>query len=126
MKSHLAGKIIVFIQILLSAALLLLLKTSGLVPDTYFLILLIILAAMAAFNMFLQFRKTRILILGIVLSILIIILSGLGIAGVLYAVRFMDRIAGLVYISNKLTILHGQSDHLSRRFRSLISEMYSR
>ena len=36
MKSHLAGKIIVFIQILLSAALLLLLKTSRLVPDTYF------------------------------------------------------------------------------------------
>ena len=32
----------------------------------------------------------------------------------------------LVYISNKLTILHGQSDHLSRRFRSLISKMYSR
>lgn len=31
-----------------------------------------------------------------------------------------------VYISNKLTILHGQSDHLSRRFRSLISKMYSR
>ena len=42
MKSHLAGKIIVFIQILLSAALLLLLKTSGLVPDTYCLMLLII------------------------------------------------------------------------------------
>lgn len=51
MKSHLAGKIIVFIQILLSAALLFLLKTSGLVPDTYFLILLIILIVMAAFNM---------------------------------------------------------------------------
>src|SRR5699024_654435 len=31
-----------------------------------------------------------------------------------------------VYISDKLTILHGQSDHLSRRFRSLISERYSR
>lgn len=31
-----------------------------------------------------------------------------------------------LYISDKLTILHGQSDHLSRRFRSLISEMYSR
>ena len=30
-----------------------------------------------------------------------------------------------VYISDKLTILHGQSDHLSRRFRSLISERYS-
>lgn len=32
----------------------------------------------------------------------------------------------LVYISDKLTILHGQSDHLSRRFRSLISERYGR
>ena len=31
-----------------------------------------------------------------------------------------------VYISDKLTILHGQSDHLSRRFRSLISERYGR
>ena len=31
-----------------------------------------------------------------------------------------------LYISDKLTILHGQSDHLSRRFRSLISERYSR
>ncbi len=105
MKSHLAGKIIVFIQILLSAALLLLLKTSGLVPDTYFLILLIILAVMAAFNMFLQFRKTRIFILGIVFSILIIILSGLGIAGVLYAVRFMDRIAGLDYQTYDMVVV---------------------
>ena len=32
----------------------------------------------------------------------------------------------IVYISDKLTILHGQSDHLSRRFRSLISERDSR
>lgn len=32
----------------------------------------------------------------------------------------------LMYISDKLTILHGQSDHLSRRFRSLISERYGR
>lgn len=31
-----------------------------------------------------------------------------------------------MYISDKLTILHGQSDHLSRRFRSLISERDSR
>lgn len=35
-------------------------------------------------------------------------------------------IGGYVYISDKLTILHGQSDHLSRRFRSLISERYGR
>ena len=32
----------------------------------------------------------------------------------------------VLYISDKLTILHGQSDHLSRRFRSLISERYGR
>ena len=37
-----------------------------------------------------------------------------------------DILHWLVYISDKLTILHGQSDHLSRRFRSLISERDSR
>ena len=31
-----------------------------------------------------------------------------------------------MYISNKLTSSHGQSDHLSRKFRSLIPERYSR
>ena len=114
MKLHLAGKIIVFIQILLSAALLFLLKTSGLVPDTYFLILLIILIVMAAFNMFLQFRRTRIFILGIVLSILIIILSGLGIAGVRYAVSFMDRIAGLDYQTYDMVVVVKAEDKASQ------------
>ena len=37
-----------------------------------------------------------------------------------------DKASVSVYISDKLTILHGQSDHLSRRFRSLISERDSR
>ena len=114
MKSHLAGKIIVLIQILLSAALLLLLKTSGLVPDTYFLILLIILIVMAAFNMFLQFRRNRIFILGIVLSILIIILSGLGIASVRYAVSFMDRIAGLDYQTYDMVVVVKAEDKASQ------------
>ena len=40
--------------------------------------------------------------------------------------RFMKEKFPYLYISDKLTILHGQSDHLSRRFRSLISERYSR
>ena len=42
-----------------------------------------------------------------------------------YVEAFMDEKQPL-YISDKLTILHGQSDHLSRRFRSLISERDSR
>lgn len=37
-----------------------------------------------------------------------------------------DKLMVDLYISDKLTILHGQSDHLSRRFRSLISERDSR
>lgn len=44
-------------------------------------------------------------------------------------VEFVKRLADgnrCMYISDKLTILHGQSDHLSRRFRSLISERDSR
>ena len=40
--------------------------------------------------------------------------------------RKLNRSLIELYISDKLTILHGQSDHLSRRFRSLISERDSR
>ena len=41
-------------------------------------------------------------------------------------VDFRERIGNRVYISEELTIPHGQSDHLSRRFGSLISERDSR
>ena len=40
--------------------------------------------------------------------------------------RIGNRIESVLYISEELTIPHGQSDHLSRRFRSLISERDSR
>lgn len=44
-----------------------------------------------------------------------------------YEGKYYANIDGeMMYISDKLTILHGQSDHLSRRFRSLISERDSR
>ena len=38
----------------------------------------------------------------------------------------LQRQAERVYITDKLTIPHGQSDHLPRRFRSLISKRDSR
>ena len=40
--------------------------------------------------------------------------------------RAMAERSRRMYISEELTIPHGQSDHLSRRFRSLISERDSR
>ena len=40
--------------------------------------------------------------------------------------RLLELQEQKLYISEELTIPHGQSDHLSRRFRSLISERDSR
>ena len=42
-----------------------------------------------------------------------------------HARRYFADALKVLYISEELTIPHGQSDHLSRRFRSLISERNS-
>ena len=43
-----------------------------------------------------------------------------------FSTELLESRVPLLYISEELTIPHGQSDHLSRRFRSLISERDSR
>lgn len=105
MKSHSAGKIIVFIQILVSAVLLLQLKTSGLIPQRYFLIVLAVLAVIAVFNMFLQFRKSKIFILGIVLSLLVIVFSAAAVVGIQSAVGVMDSIRSLDYQTHDMVVV---------------------
>ena len=58
----------------------------------------------------------------------LMIAGGTGSFGSTVLRHFLDsdlkeiRIFSRVYISEELTIPHDQSDHLSRRFRSLISE----
>lgn len=104
MSRHLAGKIIVLIQVVLSAMLLLSISRSGLLPENYFIILAVILGVLAVFNMLLQFLKSKIFILGIIISILVSVFSGLGIAGVQSAVQLMDEISSLDYRTDNMVV----------------------
>ena len=104
MSRHLAGKIIVLIQVVLSAMLLLSISRSGLLPENYFIILAVILGVLAVFNMLLQFLKSKIFILGIIISILVSVFSGLGVAGVQSAVQLMDEISSLDYRTDNMVV----------------------
>lgn len=104
MSRHLAGKIIVLIQVVLSAMLLLAISRSGLLPENYFIILAVILGVLAVFNMLLQFLKSKIFILGIIISILVSVFSGLGVAGVQSAVQLMDEISSLDYRTDNMVV----------------------
>lgn len=102
MRRHLAGKILVLIEIILSVLFLGYIKRSGLLPDNYFYILLIVLAVLAIFNMLLQFLKGKIFILGVILSILASILSCVGMTGVRSAVELMERVSSLDYRTDNM------------------------
>ena len=106
MRRHLAGKILVLIEIILSVLFLGYIKRSGLLPDNYFYILMTVLAVLAIFNMLLQFLKGKIFILGVILSILISILSCVGMTGVRSAVDLMEHISSLDYrIDNMVAVV---------------------
>lgn len=106
MRRHLAGKILVLIEIILSVLFLGYIKRSGLLPDNYFYILMTVLAVLAIFNMLLQFLKGKIFILGVILSILISILSCVGMTGVRSAVDLMEHISSRDYrIDNMVAVV---------------------
>ena len=105
MGRHLVGKIIVLIEIILSVIFLLAVKRSGLLPDNYFVVLAVILAVLAVFNMLLQFLKSKIFILGVILSILVSILSGIGAVAVQSAVQLMDQISALDYQIDNMVVV---------------------
>lgn len=106
MRRHLAGKILVLIEIILSVLFLGYIKRSGLLPDNYFYILMTVLAVLAIFNMLLQFLRGKIFILGVILSILISILSCVGMTGVRSAVDLMEHISSLDYrIDNMVAVV---------------------
>ena len=64
--------------------------------------LLAVLAVLAIFNMLLQFLKSKIFILGVILSILISVLSGIGTVAVQSAVQLMDQISDLDYQTDNM------------------------
>lgn len=105
MTRHLTGKIIVLIQVVLSVMLLITVYRSDMLPQKYFIVLTAVLAFLAVFNMLLQFLKSKIFILGVILSILISIVCVVGTVAVNYVVQLMESVVGRSYQIDNMVVV---------------------
>lgn len=105
MTRHLTGKIIVLIQAILSIMLLITVYRSDMLPQKYFIVLTAALAFLAVFNMLLQCLKSKIFILGVILSILISIACVVGTVAVNYVVQLMESVVGRSYQIDNMVVV---------------------
>ena len=89
--AHLMGKIVTFVQLILSLIFLLMMVNNGLIPMKYIVLFGIVLLVLFVLTFGLQFTKHKINILGAFISILVSIGAIVGIAGLLYIGDFMKE-----------------------------------
>ena len=96
---NLPGKLILLVQLLLSVILLAVVWNSGLVPGKYLIALFAVMVLLFGAFFALQFLKSKVYILGIVLSIIIDIVLAFGIYYMLEANQMLADVGGATYKS---------------------------
>lgn len=104
-SKHLKGKIVTFVQLILSLIFIATVINNGLIPMKYIILSGIILLIMFALNFGLQFAKHKLNILGVFVSILVSIGVVVGIAGVLYVGQFMKEVGGAEYKTDNMIVV---------------------
>lgn len=104
-SKHLKGKIVTFVQLVLSLIFLATMINNGLIPMKYIVLSGIILLIMFALTFGLQFAKHKLNILGVFVSILVSIGVVVGIAGVLYVGQFMKEVGGAEYKTDNMIVV---------------------
>ena len=106
---HLKGKIVTFVQLILSLIFIATVINNGLIPMKYIVLSGIILLIMFALTFGLQFVKHKLNILGVFISILVSIGAVVGIAGLLYVGNFMKEVGGAEYkIDNMVVVVRAE------------------
>lgn len=104
-SKHLKGKIVTFVQLVLSSIFIATVINNGLIPMKYIILSGIILLIMFALTFGLQFAKHKLNILGVFVSILVSIGVVVGIAGVLYVGQFMKEVGGAEYKTDNMIVV---------------------
>lgn len=104
-EKNLAGKLITLIQLVLSAVLIAVLWTSGLVPGKYMAALVAVLLLLFGVFFGLQFIKNKIYILGIVLSIIVDIILGFGIYYMMQTNQMLSDVGGATYKTDNMIVV---------------------
>lgn len=102
---HLKGKIVTFVQLILSLILLVTIINNGLIPMKYIVLSGIILLVMFALTFGLQFAKHKLNILGVFISILVSIGTVIGIAALFHIGNFMKEVGGAEYKTDNMVVV---------------------
>lgn len=102
---NLAGKLILLVQLLLSVILLGVVWNSGMVPGKYLAALFGVLILLFGAFFALQFLKSKVYILGIVLSIIIDIVLAFGIYYMLEANQMLADVGGATYKTDNMIVV---------------------
>ena len=102
---NLPGKLILLVQLLLSVILLAVVWNSGLVPGKYLIALFVVMVLLFGAFFALQFLKSKIYILGIVLSIIIDIVLAFGIYYMLEANQMLADVGGATYKTDNMIVV---------------------
>lgn len=107
---HLGGKLLALLQLLLSAALIVVAWNSGMVPMKYMIVLIVVLLILFGLTFGLQYVKNKIFILGIVLSILISIGLAFGVVYLSKANQLLKDVGGATYKTDNMIVVVKKDD----------------
>ncbi|MCB6202629.1 LCP family protein [Extibacter muris] len=107
---HMAGKFIALIQLLLSVGLIAVVWNSGLLPAKYIASMVILLLVLFGFCFGIQYVKSRLNIVGIVLSALISICLAGGLFYTMQAAQIMKDVGGASYKTDNMIVVVKKDD----------------
>lgn len=105
MPMHMAGKLISIVQLVLSLGLLIAIGNSKLLPIKYMIAAGIVLLILFALSFGLQFVKSKMYLIGIIISVFISIGLVFGISYVLKAGKAMEKVGGATYKTDNMIVV---------------------
>ncbi len=109
-SSHVAGKLIALVQLLLSVALIAVIWNSGLLPKKYMAAVIILLVLLFAVCFGLQYIKNRAYIAGTVISIIISAGLAVGTFYMMQATQLMKDVGGATYKTDNMVVVVKKDD----------------
>ena len=109
-SKNMAGKLITILQLILSAALLIQVWNSGMVPNLYLALMGAGLFLLFAITFFLQYIRNGVRYLGIVISLLISIGLAIGIFAFLRVQKTMEEVGGATYKTDNMIVVVKKDD----------------
>lgn len=110
-KKHMAGKLITLLQLAASAALIIVLWNSGMLPVKYMIPVSIVLLALFGVTFGLQFvQKKGVWIIGVIISVLISVLTAAGAFYLAKANQAMKDVGGAAYKTDNMVVVVKKED----------------